>query len=90
VAKLIRLTPYAKAKFIFLREHGFQLEEEDVRRTVVAPDRVSRARMGRWVAQRGLSERHVLRVIYEESPHERVVVTFYPARRSRYESTHEI
>jgi hypothetical protein len=90
VDKPIRFTPYALAKFVFLREHGFRLEERDVIQTVGDPDRVSRARMGRWVAQRKLSERHVLRVIYEEEPQMRVVVTFYPARRSRYEFTHDV
>jgi len=28
---------------------------------------------------------HVLRVVYEEKDNEIVVVTFYPARRERYE-----
>ena len=88
--KSVRFTAYAKGKFIFLREHGFQVEEALVARTVQEPEHVSRGQMGRWVAQRGISEHHLLRVIYEEGPHERVVVTFYPARRNRYESAHEI
>ena len=90
MAKPVRLTLYARGKFIFLREHGFRLQEHDVIRTVLEPDRVTRARMDRWVAQRGISERHMLRVVYEESSRERVVITFYPARRSRYEPTHEV
>ena len=88
--KLIRLTSYARAKLVFLREHGFELSEEAVCRTVLKPDQVSQTRKGRWVAQRAISERHLLRVIYEESLHERVVVTCYPARRSRYESPHAL
>ena len=90
VAKAVRFTSYARAKFIFLREHGFSLTEDDVRRTVLEPETISRTRGNRWVAQRTLSERHLLRAIYEESAHERVVVTFYPARRSRYEPTHDV
>lgn len=90
MTKPIRLTSYARAKFAFLRAHSFNVAIEDVQRTVLEPDRVSRARMGRWVAQTRVSERHLLRVIYEETPHERVVITFYPARRSRYESPHEV
>ena len=87
---LVRFTAYAKAKCVFLREHGFSLEERDVKRTVLEPDRVIRTRLGRWIAQRKFDERHLLRVIYEESAQERVVITVYPARRSRYESTHEV
>ena len=86
----MRFTAYAKGKFIFLREHGFQVDEALVARTVQEPAHVSRGQMGRWVAQRRISEEYLLRVIYEEEPHERVVVTFYPARRSRYESAHAI
>jgi hypothetical protein len=39
------------------------------------------------VAQRRISEKHVLRVIYVEGQKEIAVVTFYPGRRSRYESS---
>jgi hypothetical protein len=42
--------------------------------------------MGRKVAQRAITERHVLRVIYDEGPEEIRIVTFYPGRRSRYEA----
>jgi len=90
VAKLVRLTAYARNKLSFLRAHGFEVEEAAVISTVVEPDHVSHARLGRWVAQRALTERHLLRVIYEEWAHERLVITVYPARRSRYESTHDV
>lgn len=86
----MRFTAYAKSKFIFLREHGFPVDEEWVSRTMQEPEHVSRGQMGRWVAQRRINDEHLLRVIYEEGPHERVVVTFYPARRNRYESAHEV
>src|SRR4030095_11389221 len=42
---------------------------------------------GRKVAQRRISEKHVLRVVYDEGQREIRVVTFYPGRRSRYESS---
>ena len=90
VAKAIRFTSYARTKFVFLREHGFQLNQDAVLKTILEPEAVSRSHLGRWVAQRQLNDRHLLRVIYEEWPHERLVITFYPARRSRYESTHEV
>lgn len=90
MSKPVCLTAYAKAKLVFLREHGFPIAEETVIRTVREPEHVSRVRLGRWVAQRTLSREHLLRVIYEEQSEERVVITFYPARRSRYEPTHEV
>jgi len=90
VAKPVRLTAYARSKLSFLRTHGVHVEEADVIETVVEPDHVSRVRLGRWVAQRQMSERHLLRVIYEESLHERLVITVYPARRRRYEPTHDV
>ncbi len=77
-------------KLAFLRQHDFPIAEPDVIQTVAEPDRVHHARMNRRIAQRALSERHVLRVVYEERSRERVIITRYPARRSRYESTHEV
>ncbi len=88
--KSVRFTAYAKGKFVFLREHGVQVDEALVIRTVQEPEHVSRGQQGWWVAQRQIDETHLLRVIYEDGPHEHVVVTFYPARRKRYESAHEI
>ena len=66
------------------------VEEDAIIRTVLEPEHVSRAHTGRWVAHRGLSDQHILRVIYEELPRERLVITFYPVRRSRYELTHDV
>ncbi len=86
----VRLTSYVRSKFVFLREHGFPVQERDVVQTVRHPERVMRARLGRWVAQRALDERHLLRVVYEDVRQVGVVITFYPARRSRYESAHEV
>ena len=88
--KPIRLTGYARAKFAFLRNHGFPIAEEAVLHTVREPEHVLSGRRGRLVAQTALDQGHLLRVVYEELPHERVVITFYPARRSRYESPHDV
>jgi len=53
---------------------------------VQKPEKVEAGYQGRKVAQRGITERHVLRVIYEEGSEDIRVVTFYPGKRSRYES----
>jgi hypothetical protein len=51
------------------------------------PEKIEEGFRGRKVAQRRISEKHVLRVIYVEGQKEIAVVTFYPGRRSRYESS---
>jgi hypothetical protein len=85
VAKKIVFGAHAREKFLILRSHGFVVSEEQVRESIQAPEKIEVGYRGRKVAQRGITERHVLRVIYDEGPEEISVVTFYPGRRSRYE-----
>ncbi|MBI4277526.1 MAG: DUF4258 domain-containing protein [Armatimonadetes bacterium] len=83
----IRYTRHAHNKFEILRRLGFQVTPEQVEDTVLAPERVTadpRGR-GRFIAQKRIAERHVLRVVYREEGETRVVITFYPGRRERYE-----
>jgi len=86
VAKKIVYGDHAQEKFALLRRHGFMVSRRQVRETVQKPEKVEAGYRGRKVAQRGITERHVLRVVYEEGPEDIRVVTFYPGRRSRYES----
>jgi hypothetical protein len=81
----IEFTGHAERKFELLRLHGFPLRREQVEQMVQKPDRVFAQPDGTWIAQRIIGERHVLRVVFRESPGARVVITFYPGRRSRYE-----
>ncbi len=39
----------------------------------------------RLIAQKGITENHVLMVVYEEANEQILVITMYPGRRSRYE-----
>jgi hypothetical protein len=77
---------HAQAKFAILRRHGFEVSRKQVNDTVRKPEKTEEGYRGRKVAQRGISESHVLRVVYEERLQEIKVVTFYPGRRDRYES----
>jgi hypothetical protein len=70
----VRLTQHAKDKFDVLKRHGFE----------VTPRQVEVE--GRFIAQKGVTERHVLRVVYRQEGESRVVITFYPGRRERYEA----
>jgi hypothetical protein len=87
VAKKIVYGTHADEKFEILRRHGFVLTKRQVRETLRQPEKVDEGFRGRKVAQRKISEQHVLRVVYEEKQQEIIVVTFYPGRRSRYESS---
>jgi len=59
--------------------------EEAVLKTVEEPDSVREGRRSRLIAQRAVNNEHVLRVIYETQGDSIIIITFYPARRERYE-----
>jgi len=82
----IVLSPHAKRKFLVLKEHGFLIQRDEVIGAVRNPDRLLSGYRGRKVAQKVLDKTHLLRVIFEEHGGVRRIVTFYPARRKRYES----
>lgn len=57
-----------------------------MKKTVEEPDSVKEGRRDRVIAQRAVDAEHLLRVIYEERGENIVIITFYPARRERYEN----
>ena len=87
MAKKIVYGTHAEEKFEILRRHGFVVSKKQVRETLRKPDKIEEGFRGRKIAQRNISETHVLRVVYVEGQKEIGVVTFYPGRRSRYESS---
>ena len=87
MAKKIVYGSHADEKFEILRRHGLVVSKRQVRETLQRPEKVDQGFRGRKIAQRRISEKHVLRVVYEEGQREIRVVTFYPGRRSRYESS---
>jgi len=80
---MVTFTRHAEEKFKMLAQHGFMVTREQVQVTVMAPDLTLPQSEGRFLAQKRLSERHVLRVIYRCQEDERIVITFYPGRRDR-------
>lgn len=78
-------TRHARSKFAVLKRHGFDVTPGQVEDTVLHPEKVIAQPGGRLIAQRGITEGHVLRVVYREEGERRVVITFYPGRRERYE-----
>lgn len=82
----IRYTRHARYKFEVLERHGFPVTERQIADTLEMPDVVIEQPGGKYIAQRRITERHVLRVVYRREREDLVVITFYPGRRERYES----
>ena len=83
---MIVFSKHAKDKFLVFKIHGFPIAEEDVIKAIESHDSIEYGKKGRKICQKVLDEEHLLRVIYEEFCDKIVVITFYPARRRRYES----
>ena len=64
MAKKIVYGSHAEEKFELLRRHGFVVSKKQIRETLWKPDKIEEGFRGRKVAQRRISEKHVLRVIY--------------------------
>jgi hypothetical protein len=82
----IAYTRHAEEKFELLKRHGFEVTRKQVEETPTGRDIVIHQAKGRMIAQKGIGERHVLRVIYRQEGEDLVVITFFSGRRERYES----
>ncbi|MBC7260629.1 MAG: DUF4258 domain-containing protein [Chloroflexi bacterium] len=82
----VEYTHHARDKFDVLKRHGFVVTLDQVEETVLHPEKVIPQPGGRFIAQKGITERHILRVVYRQKGDARVVITFYPGRRERYEA----
>lgn len=87
--KPIRFTKHARQKFIDLAEAGFIVVEAQVIDVVRNPDYIT-VDIDPPIAQKMISDRHLLPVVFVEDKAEIRIVTFYPARRERYEPDDEI
>ncbi len=81
----IHFTKHAVEKFAILAHHGVVISREQVVETVEHPDVIDRSRMPLKIAQRGLNRMHVLRAVYGEENGMKVIITFYPGRKSQDE-----
>jgi hypothetical protein len=84
-SKPVTFTHHARKKFTDLAELGFVVTEPQVIETVLSPDSVDRVAEPP-IAQKQISQRHILRVVFFEEAESIRVITFYPARRSRYDT----
>ena len=81
--KSTSFSPHAKEKLKRLVKSG--ITEEKVIKTVQNPESLTTGDFGRKIAQSPLTDELLLRVIYEETDNNILVVTVYPAKRRRYE-----
>ena len=82
----IIFTAHAKVKFKILKRHGFEISEKQIRDIVKKPDNKSKGRKDRLIVQGPIDDTHVIRVIVEKEGNNIKIITFYPARRERYEN----
>ena len=83
----IRFTNHATEKLEVLKRYGFEVSPEQIEETLLSPEHVIPQAGGKFVAQKGITERHVLRVVYRLEGESYVVITLYPGRRGRYEDS---
>lgn len=82
---MIRFTRHALEKFAILERHGFRVSRHAIVRTVENPEDIDYSRFPLKIAQRSFDKTHVLRVVYKEEDKVKIVITFYPGRKSQYE-----
>jgi hypothetical protein len=81
--KPINLSPHAKEKLKRLVQSG--ITEEKAIKTIRNPESLILGYFDRKIAQSSLTDELLLRVIYEETDNNILVITLYPAERRRYE-----
>ena len=81
----VEFSDHAVRKFKVLKRSGFSVSMRQVVKVVESPERVDVGWKDRFIASAKLNREHVLRVVYEKVGERKLVVTFYPARRERYE-----
>jgi len=74
-----------QCKFEILKRLGLSISVKQVVNAVKNPETADVGWKGRFIASTKLNRDHVLRVVYEKIDDKKLVVTFYPARRKRYE-----
>ncbi len=82
----IIFTNHAKIKFKVFERHGFKITEDNIKETIKNPTSKTHGKKDRLIVQRPFDDTHMIRVICEVEDNEDIkVITFYPARRNRYE-----
>jgi hypothetical protein len=81
----VAFTRHAMVKFDLLKRHGFEVTRAQVEELLLEPEKVISDEGDKFIAQKAITERQVLREVYRVEGEAMIVITFYPGRRDRYE-----
>ena len=81
---MVIFTKHAEDKFEILARHKFFISREQVLETLAFPDGIDLSRSPLLIAQKGIDDKHALRVVYKKENNFIKVITFYPARIKQY------
>lgn len=81
---MIYFTKHARDKFEILKDHKFIITESQVIETVNNPDLIDYSKNPLLIAQKEISQTHVLRVVYKKESNNKIIITFYPGMRKQY------
>jgi hypothetical protein len=82
--KKIIFCTHAENKFTIFKQHGLKFAKSQVVDTIIHAENIVEGEPPRMIAQKSFKPGYVLRVIFEETEQFITVITFYPAKRSRY------
>ena len=83
--KKIIFCTHAENKFRILKQHGLKLTKAQINNVIINAENIINGIHPRKIAQKPFNSEYLLRVIFEETNELITVITFYPAKRSRYE-----
>ena len=83
--KKIVFSLHALNKIQILSKHQIFVDKNLITKIITKSDRIEGGYKNRLVVQGMLDDKHVLRIVYEESQEEIKIITIYPGRRIRYE-----
>jgi len=81
----IKYTSHAEFKFKILKRYGIDYSKSQIEDILRNPEKVEDSKKNRKIAQKPVNLNHIIRVVYEEKDNDVIIITFYPARRKRYE-----
>lgn len=85
MTKKIIFCSHAENKFKIFEKHGLRFTKTQIIGTIINAEEILMADHARKIAQKSFDSEYILRVIFEETNELITVITFYPAKRSRYE-----
>ena len=85
MSKEIFFCSHAENKFRIFKRHGLNFTKTQITEVLLRPEKIVDSDRFRKIAQKEFKPGYLLRVVFEETKESITVITFYPAKRSRYE-----